>query len=340
MADRVTQVMVGTVLRDFGPEEAGPFLRQFIQTGLFPSLRRSGLSFRLARPVREPSLFAFATTDLASVWKSSILEVRPGETLAIPRDAADAMGICILQGFAIGFNSVPSLQQDRFWAIASSWGEHAGKWCKHFPEDAEETEAEASSQEIDKPDVPQTLPDLWRSILSVDQEAQGSVLQRVRFAIGMAILKPDDVAWLIEDGSWYDSVFQSLPLERFDLLMACILELLRVGNEEWKVKLPHMLRGQAQRADLPSERRHSAATMTLHACVIAGRVGALVSLTNSIDSADLRDKISRWWTQINEIRQISPCPVQGRLRDILAHLPPTVPTVDNASPLSQEQTVD
>jgi hypothetical protein len=334
MADRVTHVLVETAIRECGQEKAGKYLRRFVQEGFMPSLMRSAAGFRLARPLRPPSTVGYFTTGVTALWKCSLLEVQPGESLVVPPEVVESMHWCFVWGFAMGLPSLSRREQDPLWAIESPWLENATKWQTHFAVPEQETDAAAPAQESEKENIPETLPEMLRAILQFDEEAQGYVLDRVRFSTGIGTLTPDSVPWLIDDGAWFDNVFTSLSIQEFDSLMDCLLDLLRIGNEEWRVRLPHILRRQALRRDLANDRRYHAATMTLHACVVAGRVGAIVGLMDALDSVELRDKVSSWWGRLNEIRQVSPASVQGRLRDILAHLPGAEPAAERAQAAS------
>jgi hypothetical protein len=186
--------------------------------------------------------------------------------------------------------------------------------------DDSQTLADAQPEAADP--VP-PLPESLRNIAAASSNHQQFVLNRVRLAIEIGSLKPQDVSWLAEESGWFDDVFRLLPLDLLRMLGDSLLGLIRVADEEWKVKVPHLLRVQAERRDLDVERRFQAATMVLYASAIVGRVGALVAMVDALAGDELREKMEAWHTRLNEIRESAPASIQGRLRDILAHLPPS-----------------
>jgi hypothetical protein len=324
MAERVTQMAVETAASEAEPDQASELIRHVVQAGLVPELAKSSLSVLLGRPIREPSLAAFATERLNSMWSVGLLEVEPGG-LAVPDEVAESLVHNLLLCLALDFPPPDGSEKERVWAVAANRAPCVAKWNRIvIPECADNEDAHAPTEKQAETAVPDhtTLPEAFRNVASASNDVQMFVLNRVRVAIAIGSLKPEDVSWLTEDIGWFDDVFRLLPFELFRSLGDSLLGLLRVAEDEWKVKMPHLLRVQAERRELEIERRFQAATMVLYASAVIGRVGALVAMIEALEGDELRDKMDAWHTRLNQIRENAPVPIQGKLRDILAHLAP------------------
>ena len=195
---------------------------------------------------------------------------------------------------AIDFPPPDGSEKERVWAVAAGRAPCVAKWNRLVISDRKDDESERAvdDQEAESSEPqPATLSAAFRNVAAASNEVQMFVLNRVRVAIEIGTLKTEDVNWLAEDSGWFDDVFRLLPLDLFKALGDSLLGLLRVSDDEWKVKVPHLLRVQAERRELEAERRFQAATMVLYASAVAGRVGALVAMIDALSGEELRDKI-------------------------------------------------
>ena len=108
-----------------------------------------------------------------------------------------------------------------------------------------------------------------------------------RTAVGLGEIEPAAMHWILEERRWWDRVFGDLPATQLEGFYPVLLELMRRGNDEWSLSLPHLFRLQALREEIGPEKRAIATDAVIQSVMACGHRGALTLLVREATALDL-----------------------------------------------------
>jgi hypothetical protein len=320
-AERVTAQLVSAILAEQGRDRGVGTIRTVRQQAVERLARRSTVGWLLGRPVRAPSALAYATVSFTSLWRAALLEAGPAAGLAVPAEHAASVLTLIAQTLEAGFPPRLGVAAPPLFATDASLRAIGLCWLAALPEAARPGELLVDEEVNSESEYAETAARL-RTIADAPEEVRDLIVQQFRSAVSLGFISGKDLGWLREDQAWWDRVFETLSPDQLVSLSTILLELIRYGTEEWQLEFPRMLRRQAMRDDLIPERRTVAAGAVLESAVICGHASALTLLVQESTVPDVLDAFGTWRRRLNDIRRVSPPPVQARLRSVLALLPP------------------
>jgi hypothetical protein len=319
-AERVTADVVSTIVDEHGADDGAGIVRR-IQSIVERLATRSGMSRQLVRPPRNPSAFGHGTLHTSIVWRASLLEAGPAAGLEIPEAHVHPFLVLILGLTGAGIPSRLGLLTPPVFAIETPFGEICLRWLRAFPEACRPEGLDEVNASDEAPDHQQAIARL-RTIVEESADARNLLLSQLRAGVGLGLITPADLNWVLEERGWWDRVFDGLSDKELEGLSLILLDLLLRGPDEWLLGLPELFRQQASRTNLATERRNTAAGALLRSCLLTGRVGSLCLLMSDPESHALHDILRTWRSRLEGVRPIVPALGQARMRLILALLPP------------------
>jgi hypothetical protein len=252
------------------------------------------------------------------LWRTALLEAGPGIGLPLPADHAEAVFTQLALGLGIGYPPRAGAPQQTGLAFDVPLSDVIERWLA----------AAAAAGETTAPEVPRegafsaspNLGERVHALWETGDETWMLTLQQLRAGVGLGSLNLQELAWLLEDKSWWDRAFQCLSDDLLGVLFGVLYDLLRAA-EQWSLGLPHLFRMQALRSELTTERRAAAAGAVLQSCLISGNTSAIVHLVRESMSPELHDCFRDWRRRLVDISRVSPSPLQARIRSVLALLP-------------------
>lgn len=320
-AERVTHVLAATALTEFGSDRSVEVIRGIVVRGLAPLARRSAMGCALGRPRRSPSAFAHGTLHLNSLWRPSLLEAGPGAGLRVPYDHVESVCALLTLALATGFPTRLDRVPSSGIAVETGLATLAARWSTALPA-GEPEEVESVDQQAEAPAGQSEVSEHLRNICEWDEDARLLPLLRVRNAVGLGGTDALELRWILDDRQWWDTVFDRLTRDQLDALIASLLDLMRSGNEEWQLSIPHLFRIQALRDQIGSDKQSAAAGAVVQAAIISGQRGALASLVRDATAPDLLSHLTDWKQRLAGILPVVPPSVQAMCRTVLAVLPP------------------
>ena len=223
-AERVTRVFVRSAINEYGPERAAGILRRTLLKGLLPLTRRSAVGWVLGRPTRVPSALSHGTLQFNTVWRPSLLDAGPGPDLTVPSEQAEEIVSVLAVAFVTGFPARLAGAPSPTLVVDAALAPLANRWAAVLP-DADgpqhppEILSEGSNRDDPDDPAPAEEPENvahLRTICVWEADARQLPLRRLRSAIGLGGVTPQQLRWLLDDRQWWDDVFEQLSRDELD----------------------------------------------------------------------------------------------------------------------------